>query len=295
MTDIGDDVTIPIVVRVAGVLTDPADVTVAVTPPSGAVQNPTATRLSLGTFEAVFNANLGNRWLYTVTTTDPDSVEHGYIDVSADPPRLAPLATVADLEDRVGTLTAAQRGRADALLRDASAKVRAYTKQTFDRVLNDVVVLRPVGAFLRLPQRPVTAVDQVVALGGTAGDLTLPVGSWQWDGIDLIKLWPLSAATFVGSPAAWGEGCGPDTYRVTYDHGYAVSPDDVVSACCSMVGRTLLSPTMVENLRTETIGSYSYGLGGDGAVGASVRMTDADREELKHYRRTAGTVQLRAR
>jgi hypothetical protein len=295
MTDIGDDVTIPIVVRVAGVLTDPASVSVAVTPPTGAVQNQTPTRLSTGVYEAVVNATLADRWLYTVTTTDPASVEHGHFDVAVSPPRLAPLATVADLEDRVGTLTDAQRARADALLRDASAKIRSYTKQTFDRVLNDVIVLRPVGAHLRLPQRPVTAVDQVVALGGTVSDLTLPLGSWQWDGIDLVELWPLSTETFLGLPESWGEGFGPDTYRVTYDHGYAVTPEDVVSVACSMVGRSLLSPSMVEGLRSETIGSYSYSLGGDGSVGATVRMSDDDRNELKDYRRTQSTIALKVR
>lgn len=295
MTNIGQDVTIPIRVTVAGTLTDPASVDVEVTPPSGAVQTPTATRLSTGLYEAVVTASLADRWFYTVTTTDPDSVEHGHFDVSADPPppdRLMPLATVADLEDRA-TLTDAQRTHAPALLRDASAKIRGYCKQTFDLTEDDEVVLRPVGTILRLPQRPVLAVTQVEQIGaaGTA-DRVMSAGEWAWDGVDKIELWP-DPYRQQALPA--GTGYYTDTYRPRYDHGYAVTPDNLVALTCDMVLRVLLATTQVAGLRSETIGSYSYSLAGDGALGTKVTLTEDDKKELRDagYRRTATTVQLR--
>lgn len=294
-TNIGQDVTIPIRITVAGTLTDPASVDVAVTPPSGAVQTPTATRLSTGVYEAVVTATLADRWHYTVTTTDPDSVEHGHFDVAANPPppdRLMPLATVADLEDRA-TLTDAQRARADALLRDASARIRGYCKQTFDLTLADEVVLRPVGTILRLPQRPVLAVAQIEQIGaaGTA-DRVMSASEWAWDGVDKIELWP-DPHRYNG--VVPGTGYYADTYRPRYDHGYAVTPDSLVALTCDMVLRVLLATTQVAGMRSETIGSYSYSLGGDGSPGTKVTLSEEDKRELRDagYRRTATTVQLR--
>lgn len=303
MTNIGHDVTIPIIIKVNGTLTDPATVAVAVTSPTGTVTNPTATRLSLGTYEAVVPATQAGRWRYKVTTDSPDSVQWGHFDVTADPPppgRLMPLATIGDLLARVDSLTDAQQARAPALLTDASGKIRGYTKQTFDLTLNDTIVLRPVGSHLRLPQRPVIAVDQVVALGGSAAipDITLPAGSWTFDGVDLVDVCPPDAGWILNLPATWVDGYGPDTYRVTYDHGYPVTPDDVVAVCCAMVLRVLESPTTVEGLVQERIGQYSYQFGqfpGGQSPGLTVRMSDADRDDLKHYRRTQSSTAVRVR
>jgi hypothetical protein len=50
---------------------------------------------------------------------------------------------LTDLSDRLGRpLTAAEEARATALLADASAKVRSYTKQAFIRTDDETVVLR---------------------------------------------------------------------------------------------------------------------------------------------------------
>jgi len=305
MTDIGDDVTIPITVKVAGALTDPASIEVHTTAPDGTEDTLTPARLSLGTYEAHVAATAGGRWLYRVVTVDPDHVEHSYFDVAANPPppaRLMPLATVADLEARYGTLTDDQRARADALLADASAKIRVYTGQNFDLTLGDVITLRPVGTTVRLPQRPVRAVHQVVAVGGTSSipDITLPSGAWTWDGIDLVDVWPTNTGWILNLPEVWLEGYPPDTYRITYDHGYDTTPDDVIAVCCSMALRVLTSPTQVEGLQSERIGQYSYQYGqgaGGQSPGLTPRLTDADREDLQPYRATkrASTIALRVR
>lgn len=210
-----------------------------------------------------------------------------------------PLATVTDLEARLGRdLTAEEAARADALLADASALIRAYTRQDFTQVLGDVIVLRPVGTVVRLPQRPVQQVTQVVAVGGsdTLPDVALPAGSWTWDGIDRVDIWPPSTDWILNLPEARADGWpSVNTYRITYDHGYATVPADVVATVCAMVLRTLLSPSMAAGMVSERIGAYNYQLQqGSGSSGAAVTLTTADRDALKRYRRTATTIQTRA-
>jgi len=209
---------------------------------------------------------------------------------------VADLATISDLENRLGrSLTAEETARAAALLADASAMIRGYTRQDFDQVVDDQVVLRPVGTVLRLPQRPVTAVSQVVALGGgVIPDLTLPAGLWTWDGVDQVDIWPPETDLWLSLPARWADvGWPVDTYRVTYSHGYATVPQDVVAVACAMVLRVLVAPSLVEGMVSERIGSYFYQLQqGSGSAGPGVRLTNADRDALARYRRTATTIQV---
>jgi len=209
---------------------------------------------------------------------------------------VASLADDSDLEARLGRdLTTAEAARSTALLADASALIRRYTKRRFEAVANAEVELRPVGSLLRLPGRPVTAVDQVEQIG-TAGsaDRVMGVSEWAWDGIDLIELWPCPVALLGVLPTS----TYADTYRVTYDYGSATVPDDVVAVCCRMVLAILTAPTMAQGLVQERIGQYSYQFGqapGQASPGATVRMTDVDRDDLRHYRRTAGTIALKVR
>jgi hypothetical protein len=205
------------------------------------------------------------------------------------------LASITDLTDRA-TLTAAQEARAPALLTDASSLIRGYTKRAFEFTAGDQVTLRPVGSHLRLPRRPVIAVDQVEMIG-TAGsvDRVMGVSEWAWDGIDQIELWPCPTTLSGVTPTA----TYADTYRITYDHGYSPVPDDVVALCCRMVLDVLLAPTLTAGLVQERIGQYAYQYGqatGAGSPGATVRLTEADKQMLKDagYRRTAGTVQMTA-
>ncbi len=214
-----------------------------------------------------------------------------------------PLATDGDLAARLGRdLTPDEAARSEALLKDASAKIRSYTGRQFSVVADDMIVLRPVGSHLRLPQTPVTAVTEIMAIGGAGlPDITLPAACWQWDGVDLVELWPINPDVWLSLPTAeWIEygQWGPDTYRVIYSHGHEPIPDDVVAVCCTMVLRTLTSPTSTEGLVSESIGQYNYQYGqgpGRQSPGPTVKMTDDDRNELAHYRRKASSIQLRVR
>lgn len=206
---------------------------------------------------------------------------------------MADLATVEDIEARLGRpLTEEESVRIAALLADASALVRDFTGQTLSAVAGDAIVLRPVGSLLRLPQRPVTAVVSVSAVGPDGSTLGALSG-WTWDGRDKVDL---TCAERAGSwPVNWRDPL-PDTYRVIYDHGYAVLPHIVMSTVCAMVLRTLLSPSMTPGMVAERIGSYNYQLQqGAGATGATVVMTDDDEKAVRRYGpRRAGTIQVEA-
>ncbi len=207
-----------------------------------------------------------------------------------------PLASLTDLSDRLGRpLTAAEETRAQALLTDASAKVRAYTRQNFTRTDNETVVVRAQQGEIRLPQRPVLDVTGVVAIGA-GGAPDVPVVGWQWDGLDIIRA--VTDSPVINLPEDWYDDVDayPGTFRVTYSHGDAQVPDVVVGIVARMVLRTLTAPTVAGGVTGETIGPYSYRTDGSG-VGTAVAMTDDDRQELKDagFRPRAGMSMVRYR
>ena len=203
------------------------------------------------------------------------------------------LATQADVEARIGALTAAQAARVDALLADASVKVRAFCRGVqFDVAANDVVVLSPVGTVLRL-KGPVSAVASVALIDGTTD---IPLTGWGWDGADQVDL--ANATTLAGN-TTWPLQ-NTNTYRVTYSHGSTTSlaAEAAKGKVCEMVARTITAPTVVDGMVSEAIGQYSYTLQqSGGSQGTAVRLTDADKRDLIDLglRRQSATVAVRAR
>lgn len=207
---------------------------------------------------------------------------------------MANLADTSDLAARLGrALTATETTRAAAYLADASGLVRRYTGQDFTTVSSDAVILRPVGSYLVLPQTPVTSVDSVSGVGddGVPGD---PVTGWVFDGIDRIDI--TTVGLFGSTDPWWPWPHGPESFQVVYGHGLSDAPDDVVAVVCGMVNRVLLSPSQVEGMSSEHIGQYSYQLSqqiGGGAPGVAVRLSEQDKDDLKHYRQHATSIQAR--
>jgi len=200
------------------------------------------------------------------------------------------LATVEDIEARLGRdLTTEEAVRASAMLADMSAMIRSYTGQDFTVTDDDQVTLRGVGGEIRLPQRPVTEVSTVVAIGGD-GLPDVPLVDWVWDGIDTIRVG--DGSFVINLPEVWWDDDGyPGTYRVTYSHGYEETPGDVLAVICGAILRVFINPN---GYRSETVGSYSVTYASPGAgetVGTS--LTRADRLVLDRYRRKAGTIKVR--
>lgn len=298
MTDIGDEVLIETEVRVDDVLFDPSSVVLTVTDPAGTISNPSVNTTGTGLYNSIITVNAAGRWHWKWATNNPTTVDHGYIDVSPDPPSgLLPLATVLDCERRIGTLSAAQAARAPALLEDASALVRAETRLKFARFTDDVIEVRSTGKVIRLPQRPVIDVTQVAAIGvPPSQDLIMPSGTWSFDGIDAIELVG-NLGWVINLPEVWStdDWAGVGSYRVTYSHGHETVPAEIRGLVASMVNRTLTAPS-VSDLVSESIGSGDYAWQaqqGVGAMGASVRLTQGDRDKLVSwgYIRGYGTTE----
>lgn len=211
---------------------------------------------------------------------------------------MASLATVEDLELRLGTtFTEEQRPRIQQLLNDASALVRSYTRQTFNYVEDEVIILRPIGSTVRLPQTPVISIANIKAISGYPGLPDFTLAAWVFDGIDKIKLWS-DIDQVVNYPQWWYDNAGANTYQVTYSHGYIGSegesgiPDDIIAVVCGMVIRVVTSPSQVGGMVSERIGQYFYQLQqNQGAAGASVRLNADDKSSLSAYRRSSSTIQ----
>lgn len=187
------------------------------------------------------------------------------------------LAAVGQLTDRMEV--APDATRAARALDDASAAVRAYTGQTFDRVVTTERLHMRRGS-ARLPQRPVHEVTAVTTLAGTAVAFT-------WDGADRVWLtWPAVPLAPYTPEALAG------VVLATYDHGYDYPPDDIVAVVCNVAARALGSPPENSGTNTESITNYSITLGPVGAAGAVGLFRD-EQAILDRYRRTAGTVWAR--
>lgn len=203
---------------------------------------------------------------------------------------MSALASPDDLEARLGRdLTAQEAARAEALLGDASAVVRAYTRQTFDLVTDDEVVLRAAGGRITLPGRPVQNVTRVEVIGGSEALPDFTLADWLFDGIDTVRIG--EGAAVINLPEAWWDDDGyPGTYRVTYTHGYAEVPADVLSVVCGVVLRVFTNPS---GYRSETVGSYSvtYAVPATGEQ-LGTNLTRYEMKVLDRYRRKADTVKV---
>jgi len=170
------------------------------------------------------------------------------------------LATITDVEARLGReLTAAEESKATAWLTDASAIFVQRAVQKFE-VGESTVRLFPRDGIVRLVQRPVIEVTSVQDIDGNEVDFT-------WDGHQ--SLYDLGDVRGV---------------KVTYEHGSATIPDDVVAVVAGMVARTLsISPDAAAGVQQQTVGPFSQQYA-SWAVGAQVMMSPAEMKVADYYR-----------
>lgn len=194
---------------------------------------------------------------------------------------MASLATVEDLEDRLG-ISITDTTRAQAILDDVSAVVRAYTGQQFDLVADDEVRLRVRNGSLRLPQRPVTAVSAVANVDGDSVDFT-------WDSGESVQLEGFAAlrTSFEVEPFRTRD----PWVDVTYSHGYATVPTDVVAVVCQIAGRAYGRTADTTGVTQESIAGYSYSVGAAAAAGPAGMLAD-ERRILDLYRRPIGVIRV---
>lgn len=191
---------------------------------------------------------------------------------------MADLCTVAELashlQSDLDTATAT-------LARDrAQGLVRRYAGQEFTtRSWVDVVLAiqwdRDAGWYVRLPQRPVTAVTAVTIAGSPA--------TWALD-----RLANRVVITSGVAPEAPGVSLQA---TVSYTSGLDAVPDDVKDVVLSIAGRIYDNPTGV---RSRSIDDYSEGMAGTDADLAGSSLLEGERRILDEYRRKAGSTRIRS-
>jgi hypothetical protein len=134
-----------------------------------------------------------------------------------------PFATAQQVAALLGAGgSATLLARAGEAVQVVSATMRAYMRQTISLVEDDTVTLAGTrGRKLIIPERPVIAVT-TVTLDGT----TIETDDYRW-----------TRAGALWRDARWD---GPDVeIEITYDHGYATVPDDLVQVCRTATARLL--------------------------------------------------------
>jgi hypothetical protein len=203
---------------------------------------------------------------------------------------LPSLAELDDVEDRLGRdLTEEEQRRAQAMLDDASAVVRAYTRRNFTRS-TETVRLRPRGNKVVLPQRPVISVDAlstVVSFGPT--EIVTATPSWSFPAGSEIYF--LDNAEIFNSPTL--DNADENLWvEVTYTYGYDDIPYDIMAVVANMVVRNLTVPNG-GTVDLETVGPYTVRYSGFTSAGP-LALSPADRDILNRYRvATAYTMELR--
>lgn len=169
------------------------------------------------------------------------------------------LATQADLEAALQrTLDPVQAAFA---LRRASGRVRKYCRQELTFQAADTVTLPGNGRVLWLPQRPVVVDDantlSVTELFGITSEqyVALEGRDYTRIGSQLTRGEAWWAPTrLMGWPWMRPQGIWAQRVLVTYSHGYAEVPDDLVDVVVDVAAMTMTNPM---GLRSEAIDDYS--------------------------------------
>lgn len=166
---------------------------------------------------------------------------------------MANFATAADLASFLQVDVDA--ASADLALSFATAAIRRATAQHVELVTGDTVTLTAKASAVFLPEIPVLAVTAVrtwdAAAGGYGPSLDPVYYSWTAAG----QLTRLFGPTDPGTSlllARWPSR--ERAVQVTYDHGYAVIPDELRMVCVTAAARLYTNP---EGVVSRTIGSYS--------------------------------------
>ncbi len=199
---------------------------------------------------------------------------------------MADFATVADIANflQVSISTAEQSAAARRALTEASQAIRNYCRQHLELVEDDEVTLDSKGgARLFLPELPVLEVSEVIEDG-----VTLTVD-------DEYKLGAHGILHRIG--ARWKKGV--QMIQVTYSHGYAELPDDIVAVATRAASRAYQSGLRAAGdeallgVQSKSLGDFSVayaseqgGGAGEGVMGASAArmLLLSEKDMLNEYR-----------
>ncbi|MFI1723937.1 hypothetical protein [Streptomyces sp. NPDC020489] len=207
------------------------------------------------------------------------------------PPPL--LASEEELKDYLQLSDPLTPGPARLALRLASAAVRRHTRQMISFVAGETITIMGGERVLRLPQRPVvvdadnplTVVELVDASGLEISAVVdqdfLRYGSELHRG----AAWPTSR--LQGWPRRHPIGIWADRVRVTYSHGYAEIPDEIVGIVLDLAAASMSNP---RRIRSEASGAvsvtYTVETFGTGSLTADHRSI------LRDFKRSTLSVRL---
>jgi len=159
---------------------------------------------------------------------------------------MAALATPAQL----GALMQETIDPADAsallILDIASGMVRDYLQLELSAVAADVALLDPInGVLILLPELPVTAVTLVETFDGTTWTTADPTTYSVSTRTGVITVLPWTGVTWPYLPETW---------RVTYDHGFAVLPSSILGVVLGVAARAWANPG--DTVSAETFGPH---------------------------------------
>lgn len=182
---------------------------------------------------------------------------------------MASLATIADVEVRIGRSFSEQDDieRVQALLDDASAAVRTYTRRQFGSgTFTRRVRLRDGRARLSYA---VTDVTSVVNLNGDAV-------TYSWDGLNVV-------ATGSGFERFDLDVAPSFVVDVTYTYDSGPVPEVIVAVVCQMAARAYGVKADQTGVQQQSIAGYSYSVGAAAAAGG-VGMLDSEKALLDPFR-----------
>lgn len=184
---------------------------------------------------------------------------------------LAPLATTDDLDAR--TIAWDDQTLAETYLNVASAAVRDAAGVPISRVTSTVALVGDCSPWLSLPGPPVVSVSSV-----NLGDEALTEGTdWALSGGLLFRVYGWRAAGLLPAPVT-----------VTYTHGLAEVPADIVDLVCRMTASALVAAASeedgaglaVDRIVSERLGDYAVTY--DKASGATeMELSSMTRDRLR--------------
>ena len=128
------------------------------------------------------------------------------------------------------------------LLKVASGMVRRYLQQDVTATAGDLEYCDPIAGGVLLSQLPVTAVTQVeTTTDGVTWTVADPASY-----VVSRRLGIVSARGWTGTP--WPSD--PESWRVTYSHGYDNVPDEIKGVVCSVAARFYSTPSGIDMERT---------------------------------------------
>lgn len=179
----------------------------------------------------------------------------------------------------------------------ASGWVRAIGRQQYDFVSQETVVLRGGERVLALPQRPLVVdtgpnlltVTELGEFGGinismienrdysrTGNELTRGYPWW----------WTTTSTRLMGYPRARPLGVWAPRVQVTYSHGYATIPTDIIGAVLDIAAVLYDNPT---SMRSFQIDDYSETKASE-VLGSALVQSVADKLGVAGRRRRAFSI-----